>query len=333
MAAAQKILAPYTGQPSPFGVDTPLARRPSGATFGYLQCATPVCAQNGQLLTAASKVLGVNLKIAKANASATGLQSAMDSLIESKVDAVLIPAVEPSAIKAELATLKKDGIPTVANGVMDYEKYGITAANFNNNTVKIAGRLLAALVVSQHQGSSRPVFYRVPELSFASVEQSSFVATMKELCPKCQVRTKDISVSAIGSTAPGEIVSDLQAHPEDNVAVFSSMEMATGLPSAMKVASLHVDTDGFAPNPGNLQDIKNGDLTAAIGLDIPVDMWSMVDAAARLMTHQSLTQSESEGLPPMQVLGQKDITFDPTNGWTGYPDFAERFAKIWSGQG
>ena len=25
-------------------------------------------------------------------------------------------------------------------------------------------------------------------------------------------------------------------------------------------------------------------------------------------------------------------TFDPTNGWTGYPDYADRFATVWSNQ-
>jgi len=31
----------------------------------------------------------------------------------------------------------------------------------------------------------------------------------------------------------------------------------------------------------------------------------------------------------MQFLTQKDITFDPTHGFSAYPEFIERFAKLW----
>jgi hypothetical protein len=27
------------------------------------------------------------------------------------------------------------------------------------------------------------------------------------------------------------------------------------------------------------------------------------------------------------------VTFDPSHGWTGYPDFPQRFAKLWGVDG
>ena len=44
---------------------------------------------------------------------------------------------------------------------------------------------------------------------------------------------------------------------------------------------------------------------------------------------QKLTGPEAEGSGVVQFLTKKDITFDPAKGWSGYPDFAERFAKLW----
>jgi ribose transport system substrate-binding protein len=47
------------------------------------------------------------------------------------------------------------------------------------------------------------------------------------------------------------------------------------------------------------------------------------------MVGQELTGDEAKGISPLQFLKQEDITFDPSKGWTGYPDFAQRFAKLW----
>ena len=58
-------------------------------------------------------------------------------------------------------------------------------------------------------------------------------------------------------------------------------------------------------------------------------MWTIVDQTAREMTGQPLAGNEAKGLGVVQFLTQKDITFNPTKGWTGYPDFPQRFAKLW----
>ena len=44
---------------------------------------------------------------------------------------------------------------------------------------------------------------------------------------------------------------------------------------------------------------------------------------------EPVTAGEKRGLPPIQFLTKSDITFDPTQGWKAYPDFAQRFAKLW----
>jgi hypothetical protein len=41
------------------------------------------------------------------------------------------------------------------------------------------------------------------------------------------------------------------------------------------------------------------------------------------------TPTVTEIRPPIQILTKSDITFDPTQGWKAYPDFAQRFAKQW----
>lgn len=329
VAAAKKILAPYTGHPSAFPVDQPLKKRPTGAKFAYLQCSTPVCGLIGQLTDGATKMMGVKLTVTKAGPSADALQGAMNSILEDKPAAVVLPAVEPSAINTQLATLKSDKIPVVSNGLMNDAKYGISAAMVNTPSIQVVGQVLAAKAVADKGASANIVLYTTPELSFGPVLKAAFQAKIGELCSACKVRYVDIPVATIGNAAPARVVSDLQANPKTNVTVFSTLEAAVGLPAALKTAGLSPDITGFAPNPVNLQDLKAGKLSSALGVDLAVSSWALVDAAARLDAGQPLTAGEKKGFAPMQMLEPSDITFDPSHGYTGYPDFPKRFAKLW----
>lgn len=53
------------------------------------------------------------------------------------------------------------------------------------------------------------------------------------------------------------------------------------------------------------------------------------DAAVGVDSGRPLTSGEKLGLPPIQILTKSDITVNPMNGWVAYPDFAQRFAKLW----
>ena len=86
---------------------------------------------------------------------------------------------------------------------------------------------------------------------------------------------------------------------------------------------------GWGPPPAILGYIKQGQWDAGIGVDGFTMLWAQIDALARMASGQPVTAGEKEGLPPIQILTKADIDFDPTQGWKAYPDFAQRFAKLW----
>lgn len=329
--AAEATVAKYSGAPTAFPVDTRLARSfASDSTFVFLQCASPVCAIFADLLTGAGKAMGIDLKIVKAGFAVNEQQSAMDSIRAMKPAGVIIAGLDPAAIGPQLKELTRAGVAVASMGLVDTDAYGVQAAIASNAAVKLVGAALADWVVAEHGGKSRSVIYSVPELSFSRVLAKAFSARMKELCPKCPTRTVDVGITEIGTTAPATMISDLQRNGATNVAVFSTMEMAQGLPAALRTAGIGVDTIGFAPTPNNLQDIKDGGMTAALALDLPVQTWMTLDAVARIASSQELTELEQSGLAPIQFLTRDDITFDPSHGFSAYPDFVERFASVWS---
>jgi ribose transport system substrate-binding protein len=327
---AQQLLAPYTGRPSAFPVDEPLPKAlPAGTEVGFLQCVTPICGLFAQALAPAAKDIGAQLEVVKAGAGANDLQTAMSSLIEKRPTGLVLPGIEPSSISGQLAQAKSAGITMVSNGVMDAEKYGVGGQTLGRPAAELVGQLLAAWSV-QRKGGRNTVFYNTPELSFSGPVKDGFQEEFKRLCPSCTARVVDVPVATIGNTAPSLVASDLQSHPKTGVAVFASAEAATGLPPALRTAGLSPETIGFAPGPANLQDIKEGKITAGLAVDLPTVIYTLVDAMARLKADAPLTDGERSTIPVMQVLEAKDLPGDVSKGWSGYPDVAARFKKLWA---
>jgi ribose transport system substrate-binding protein len=328
VAAARAAIAPYIGKPSAFPVDRPLAKGlPPGKKLAFLQCVTPFCALLAQLHGMAAKLMGTQVEVVKATGSSDSIQTALSSIAAQRPAALLLPAVNLGALGGSLTKLTSEGIPVAGAGVMGGKPQGIDAPMNGPYTIGLGGRILADWAIVNGGTGGSVAFYGVPELDFSKVETDAFKGEIARHCPACKVRYVDIPVGTIGNTAPSRVVSDLQSHPDTKIALFASLESAIGLPAT---AGIKVKTNGFAPTPSNLEDTKTGGLDAAIGLDAGVLAFSQMDAAVRLATGQPLTAAEKNGAVPIQLLTKKDLGSDVSHGWTGYPDFPARFAKLWA---
>ncbi|MDQ2848714.1 MAG: substrate-binding domain-containing protein [Actinomycetota bacterium] len=321
----------YTGKPSAFPVTDPLPEKlPAGKKFVFLQCGTPFCALAGMSLQAAVVAIGGSFTKLNAGTTASTAQAAASSALALKPDAVFM-TVDPSLFGDGLKKLSAAGIKVVSISLTkDVQPYGVSFNYIGADEIGADGKLMADWVIAHNGAKSNVVFYGLPIFDFSAPLQQAFENEMKANCSSCSVRAVSIDASTIGTKAPSTIVADLQAHPSTKVAVFVSLQLAQGLPAAMKAAGLSgITTIGRGPTPGNLQDIKSGALTAGLAIDAPVSTWTAVDAAARLIEGGQPTASEKAGELDKQFLEQKDITFDPTNGWIGYPDFTTRYGKLW----
>jgi ribose transport system substrate-binding protein len=332
-AAAEEAIKPYIGQPSAFPVTEPLKEVKKGATIAFMDCGTPICGLFWNLLQPASKTMGVELKRYKAGSAANTVTQAWDSAVSDKPDAVIAAAIDVELWKNQLKQLQDAGIPVVTTGILGTEQYGIKAAQAAENASSLQGKLMAAYAAVNLPDAKKIAVYDVPELSFTRLVTEGFQKEIGKVCPDCDVRVVHIPVATMGTTAPQRVVSDLQANSGTQLAVFAIDEIQAGLPAALQSAGIKIDTLGNSPSPTQLQYLKEGKETAALAVDLPVLGWTLLDQAMRGIVGQELTGDEAEGLTPMQFLRQEDITFDPSKGWTGYPDFAERFAKLWAGEG
>jgi ribose transport system substrate-binding protein len=330
VAAAMAITKEYTAHPGAFPVSVPLPKPlPKGTVFGWLQCGDVVCAELTGIFNAAVQAIGGRLITVKAAASTEDVQSAFSSLLAQKPAAILLPSIEPDTASAQIQQAKAAGIPTVSSGIMNPRSAGISGGTFGEQQAAMAGTLLADWVVAKSD-TSNVVFYTTHELDFITPEESAFHAELSRVCAGCQQRTVDIPLADYGSTAPQLVVSDLESHPATTLAVFGAAAAASGVPAALKVAGVSVPFTGFSLTPENLEDIKDGSMAAGLALDDPVLAWTMVDEAARLILKAPLSSLENQEIVPVQWLTAGNLPGTLSADWTGYPDYAARFAQLWS---
>jgi ribose transport system substrate-binding protein len=333
-ARAEAGIKQYVGQPSAFPLATPLKKLPpKGSRVAFMDCGTPVCGLFKQIITPAAKLMGLDLYSVKAGNSAESVNAAFNTVAEQKPAAIINTALDPVLWQQSLSKIKAEKIPIISTGIINGDQYGLTTAPnavmFGKGISQAIGKAQADWIYVQHGDKANVAFYYPPELAFTAVVKDAFMTEMKSLCPGCKVRLVKIPVATLGNTAPQRIVSDLQSNPDTNVATTAQSEVFNGLPAALKTAGLKVDTVGTGGGPVNLQYVKAGQQTTDLAMDFAVLSWTLVDAAARGITGEEVPPEEAKGLPPLQFLQQADITFDPSRGWTGYPDFPQRFAKLW----
>lgn len=329
--AAKAAIAPYSGHPSAFPVDQALSKKlPAGVKFAYFQCGASTCALVGSYLKQAVAAIGGTLTVVNTGLTAASSQAAASSVLALKPDVAIVNGVDPSFFGGALKKLSDAGIKVVSISVSkDYKPFGISFNYIDSGLNQLGGRLLADWVIAHEGAKANAVFYGIPELTFSAPMYQAFAQELKKNCPSCTTRTVPIGIATLGTTSVSTIVTDLQAHPATNVAVFPSGEEASGLPAGLKAAGLSIDTIAFAPLPETLQDVKNGRITAVLAVDFRTATWTAVDAAARLVEGEQPTAGETSGEVPLEFLEQKDITFDPSQGWPGYADVAQRYAALW----
>ena len=338
LEAARASVEPLTSPPTEFPVTEPLAERPApGTTVAFLDLGTPTSAKVYEELSKAAEAMGVELQRVQTGQSPQEINAAMNTLVESRPDAVIDVAVDPALFTPQLEALQEQGTVVVLQSVVNGEQFGFDDAQiaFGAAGAKVFGASLASAVLAETDGEATElVFYRVPELTFTPLMQEGAEERLEEQCPDCELRVVDISITEVGSTASRTIVSDLQANPETDAFIVSVDELQIGLPAAMQVAGMDVQGMGIAPTPINLQQIADGQQLGSLATDFTFLSWLAMDQAARGLAGQEYDYGFATEADPAiaQIVTADNVPSDPEEGYVAFPDYQEQFAALWAGQ-
>jgi len=325
---ARSQLDQYLGKVSPFPVTTPLGGSVRGKTVAYLAGGTPTEAAYVPGLKAAAKLLGVKLVIVPAGSTAESAASAANAIAAMKPAAVLDIVVDPILWQPALKSLQAHHIPILGAALSDATKYGITPM-VGPKYFNLAGKAMADYLISQSGDKTNAVFYDLPELGFTPEVLNPFKAEFTSLCPTCSVRVVNLPVPSVGTTAPSQIVADLQGHPSTNSVALVIADLSIGLAPQLQRSGLTPKITEQAPDAATYQYLKDGSVGSAWAYDAIIYPWIAMDSVARLMLGKPLDPGEVSSANVYSLLRPQDVTFNPATGWDPYPNYVSRLTKLW----
>ena len=339
VAAAQASIEPLMAPEPEFPLTEPLAELPpAGTTVAFLDLGLPTTSAFYDYLVEAGEVLGIEVQRVQTGASPQEINAAMNTVVESRPDAVVDVALDPALWTPQLEALRDEGTVIVPVSIVNGEDFGFDDAQIGQGAAgaRENGKAIASALLAETDGeATNLVFYRVPEIPFTPLVLEGVEERLGEQCPDCELRVVDVSAAEIGSTAGNSIVSDLQAHPDTDAFIASVDELQMGLPAAMQVAGMDVPGMGTSPNPVNLQQIAEGQELGALATDFNMIAWLTMDRVARELAGQEFDYSFFSQAPTSAyetIITEDNVPEDPQRGYVAFEDYEARFTELWTGQ-
>ncbi|MGW1028240.1 sugar ABC transporter substrate-binding protein [Streptomyces sp. NPDC002577] len=328
-AKADSLLKPFLTRPKSIALTEPLKKLPKGKVLTFLECTADPCKNLGRSMGEAAKALGMRYEPIQAGATPESFQAAAQQAIDERPAAVLMAGLDSSLIKPQLAQMKAKGIVTVDFSTADkpstFDAFFLSSKAWHD-----VGAAEAAYAIKQRGGKAHVLFVNMSLFTLSRGMKAGLQETVKNDCAGCSFKTIDTVQTDVGTQIPTKVVSALQQDPSINTVVFMAGYQSLGVPEALKAAGLsdHVKIIVQAPSANSYADLKSGAQEAAADVDLALNAYYAVDAAARLVTGQKAP--DLSDLQMHYLITGKDVTFDPkTEFFHPIPDFKEQFHKIW----
>ena len=334
VAASEALVAKYEKEQPPIDIPPMAAKPPTGIEFAAETCALPVCKEAFEEgIKESTKELGWKAKFYNVSLTPEGILNGFDTMLASKPDAIGVVGILPvSAMKAQLAKAKAAGIPVIILAPQGPSGHGPAASGPPEAVVVPAavaftsGELMGAKVVADAGEGAHAVYVFDPTNENSPPTGEAFAKPIEEAGGT--VETLDVPLEGVGSKAPGEIVSYLQAHPETTYVGMFLNDYAVGLKPALEAAGLgDVKVVSRAPSPANMSEIAEGKQWASVGEETKAAGWRATDAVARILAGEEF-EKEPNGWH--QIFTEANATPDTAPQTPGLP---EAFLKAWKVNG
>jgi ribose transport system substrate-binding protein len=330
-----KYIASLEQRPASLAVTQPVgAPIPQGKTIAYIQCGSPACVVDGDVLQQAVSVLHWKMNRINAGLTAQTIQAAWQQAVTEHPDAVITSGVSRALFNPQLAQLAASKTPVIDLTTADPPGGGLTAVFGYGPEWTIQGKIIADYMLVNSGGKPfNELSVNVSAYANISMISAAVAKQIKASCSKCTASTLNVPVTSIGTDLPSRITSYLSAHPDVNWVYVGFADMMTGLPSAMSSAGLgSVKTVTIDRTSASNEYMQNGQsLVMSAGFDVGEMMWRSADYLARLWTGKSTAQDTAlSGLPLWLITKANQPSGNPSTGYYPYVvNYPAEYEKLW----
>ncbi|MCW2784445.1 MAG: hypothetical protein JWP74_962, partial [Marmoricola sp.] len=269
---AKSLAQTYGKAPTSIGITEPVGKPvPSAKTIVIIGAGT---ASEGTILMnhgfkSAAEVLGWTIKeIDPQQPTPQLVQQALDQAIRLHPDAVAISAVDQAPIATQLKQLQSMNIPVIETFSPDPAGGPITMQLMD---AQAQARLTKAVADKTLADMGKPGEIGMVGLAGYAVVQAyskGFSGEVGKLCPTCQVKTTQVPIESLGTTAGTDIVNFVRSNPQMKALFVGYDGMDSNLFSAAKSVGVKLPpVYSSATLPTSLASLADGELTASAPID------------------------------------------------------------------
>ncbi len=309
-----------------------LPKKPqSGVKLTLLACPLPVCRAETDPAKKAAEELGWHVEYLQAELTPEATQAAMNQIVANPPEVLAASASIPyEVIEKQVNELAAKNVPIVVIapiGVEPSEKGPIYGAVVGPPELAQSGRLIGSSIVADHGEGAKVAYVTDPSLEGLWGPSEKEIMKVVEGAGG-EVEVLNVELAQIGKQIPTQVVSYVQSHPEVEYLAFAVNDLTAGVPQALESAGLNeqVKIISRAPQPTNLENIKNGTEWASIAEENTAGGYRLIDQLARVLQKVPLGElANPKGWA--QIMTAESVT--ETNEVPVTPGVPQVFQEAW----
>ncbi len=328
IAKAQALYNTYLKRPTQIPNATPIGKPiPKGKKITFIACGTPSCNLEAAIIKKATDKLGWTFSEIASDGTPEKTKAAWDQIVREKPDGVIYSATPRAGFEAELQKAKALGIHVTACCTTDPPGNGLDFVIGQPTQSNPVGQAMASWVITTSKGTANSVYVDLSAFPILAELYKGYTSTMADFCKACKVDRLDIPITALGKDVSERIVGFLRSHPDTKyVALSVDGALGVGLPAALKAAGLNdIKVIGEGPDTTTLQYISSGQQQASVAFPYWEEMYSQVDALARIFAGVPL---EDKTTVPSWIITKDDMPTDKEI-FPVVADMEQQYYKLW----
>lgn len=328
-SAAATIAAKYTSL-TKIGPTKPITKAiPKGKKLIWVNCGVGACTIEGKAFSEAAKVLGWTTEEIHSEPTPEAIQAAFREVIRRKPDGVASAGFGPALYPQQIAQLNAMKIPVME--MLGEVESGVKGVAYDPIDPGVASEALEALAnkaIADMGGKGEAGVVLLTGYPNVKIYTDAWENELKKKCPSCSVVQMNIQPTAIGKNAPEQIVNFVRANPNIKALLLSFDPLGKGLGAALKAAGVNSPLlYSFGPEAPGIEELKDGERTAAAVASYVEGPWQLIDGFARVFVGESPIQPPAK--PVIWSEGYHNVPASANPFPVLVSSYKEEFEALW----
>jgi ribose transport system substrate-binding protein len=285
------------------------------------------CSVIAKNIKAAAEAIGYTYKLCDAGKTPQQATGCFNQAINAKADAIVTNAVGTNVAGNGYAAAATAKIPVIAIFSGNTPNAPGVVAEVGDTGCAGQGEIVANLVIANTGGKANALFVTERSIGCDILRTEGFNTAMKA-CTTCTSDTLEFEQTTMQANLPRQVLAAIQAKPKLNyiVGVFGAATQIAAT-AVQQSGRSSIAVAGLDSDPAILTLLKQKQVvTGAVAFGRSEAAWTAVDAAARVLSGQTVNKS----LPvPILLINQSNIDKVPAAGFSGAAGYDAQFKALW----